>query len=62
MSKWLAQFVELFTSYGRDRYQEGLADARNIAEDVANRSTELDARVAANEIARRISDLIAARL
>lgn len=61
MSKWLAQFVDLFTSYGRDRYHAGLADARNIAEDVANRAVELDARVAANEIARRISDLLAMR-
>lgn len=61
MSKWLAQFVEIFTGYGHDRYQEGLADARNIAEDVEHRATDpADKRIACT-IARRISDLIAAR-
>lgn len=61
MSKWLAQFVEIFTGYGTDRYQEGLADARNIAEDVENRAVDLAGKEAASAIARRISDLIAAR-
>jgi len=27
MSRWLLRFVELFSDFGRDRYQAGLADA-----------------------------------
>lgn len=55
--------MRLVHAFGRDRYQQGLEDARNIAEDVLNHLPEDHAaRFVIDRIAHRINDAIASRM
>jgi hypothetical protein len=67
VTNWLYRFFELLHSMGRDKYIQGLEDARNVAEAMAARveksAKEGDAEAVcqlrtANELASRISDLM----